>query len=52
MQKIILDIPDKKYLKKLNYFKIINYNKETRLSKKIAPDPRLLGIKLNYIELN
>ena len=52
VQKIILDIPDKKYLKKLNYFKIINYNKETRLSKKIAPDPRLLGIKLNYIELN
>ena len=34
VQKIILDIPDKKYLKKLNYFKIINYNKETRLSKK------------------
>ncbi|MDC3165280.1 DUF6311 domain-containing protein [Candidatus Pelagibacter sp.] len=52
MQKIILDIPNKKYLEKLNYLKIVNFNKETRLSKRIAPDPRLLGIKLNYIELN
>lgn len=52
MQKIILNIPDEKYLEKLNYLKIVNFNKETRLSKRIAPDPRLLGIKLNYIELN
>ena len=51
MQNITLSFPNQKILKNLNKLEIINYNTETRQSMRIAPDPRLLGIKLNYIEI-
>ncbi|MDA9629755.1 DUF6311 domain-containing protein [Candidatus Pelagibacter sp.] len=51
MQNITLSFLNREILKSLNTLKIINYNTETRQSLKIAPDPRLLGIKLKYIKI-